>query len=255
MEGFFTKLFRSGLQPVEVGRRIQREMAENRTISVNRVYGPNEFRIFIGPEDNQRFEPIKSGLETEFKEVVMQTAKDNRWNLMGEPSIKFHVVDELGKGEFRVESSMVAGAGAPPPPASTRQAEGDNVGETRALSFDTAERLGLARAAELVVLDQHGRPHERIAITRYPVVIGRQSGCDVVLADPNVSRRHAELRRDGDRWVLVDLGSTNGTYVNGKQEQERSLRDGDRVSFGSSSLLFKSIKRSPDATAAWEGQA
>ena len=89
-------------------------------------------------------------------------------------------------------------------------------------------------------LDDDGKPKERISITREPVVIGRLSSSDVVLSDPNVSRRHAELRRDSGRWTLVDLGSTNGTLVNGKLAKEHALKDGDRIAFGTSELLFKS---------------
>jgi pSer/pThr/pTyr-binding forkhead associated (FHA) protein len=108
------------------------------------------------------------------------------------------------------------------------------------VSFDTADRLRLARTgAELIVLDQRGEPSERISITREPVVIGRMSSNDVVLADSNVSRRHAELRRDLEGWLLVDLGSTNGTLVNGKLAREHRLRNGDKLTFGTSELVFK----------------
>ena len=100
--------------------------------------------------------------------------------------------------------------------------------------------MGITSAgAELVVLDEGGQEKERISITREPVNIGRLSTNDVVLSDSNVSRRHAELRRSGDRWVLVDLGSTNGTLVNGKLAREHELRNGDRVSFGTSELIFE----------------
>ena len=93
VEGFFTKVFRSGLQPVEVGRRILREMAEGKTVSVNRVYAPNEFRVFLGPHDHERFDQMRAGLEREFSELVIEQAKQNRWNLMGLPRISFTEVD------------------------------------------------------------------------------------------------------------------------------------------------------------------
>src|SRR5919106_4842958 len=89
VEGFFTKMFRSGLQPVEVGRRILREMAENKTVSVNRVYVPNEFRVLMGSDDFDRFKQMEAGLQREFSELVIEAAKENRWNLMGIPKIEF----------------------------------------------------------------------------------------------------------------------------------------------------------------------
>jgi hypothetical protein len=240
VEGFFTKVFRSGLQPVEVGRRILREMAEGKTVSVNRIYAPNEFRVEMGSDDYARFSQMEAGLAREFSELVIEQAKQNRWNLMGLPRIVFVEVEGKGRGEFKVEASLSADPDGAAPPASTRPPDEADAGATRAISTDTADRLGVrGSGASLVVLDQSGKPAERIAITRAPVVIGRLSTNDVVLPDPNVSRRHAELRRAGDGWLLVDLGSTNGTLVNGKLATEHSLEDGDRLAFGSSELVFE----------------
>jgi hypothetical protein len=240
VEGFFTKVFRSGLQPIEVGRRILREMAENKTVSVNRIYAPNEFRVAMGPEDYERFAQMEAGLQREFSDLVIEQAKENRWNLMGLPRIYFVADESMGRGEFRVEASLAADADVVGPRVSTREPDADDVGASRALSSDTADRLGVpGSGAELIVLGDDGNPREKISITRDPVVIGRLSTNDVVLADSNVSRRHAELRRDGDRWVIVDLGSTNGTMVNGKLVKEHPLQDGDKISFGTSELLFK----------------
>jgi hypothetical protein len=241
VEGFFAKIFRSGLQPVEVGRRILREMAENKTVSVNRVYVPNDFRVLIGPDDYGRFKQMEAGLQREFSELIIDAAKENRWNLMGMPKVEFVEDAGIGKGEYRVEASLTADAeSGPSPRVSTREPSesGDNV--TRAISSNTADRLGLARSgAELVVLDDAGQPKDRISITDPPITVGRLSSNDVVLSDPNVSRRHAELRLNDGRWVLTDLGSTNGTLVNGKLAREHPLSDGDRLSFGTSELIFE----------------
>jgi hypothetical protein len=242
VEGFFTKVFRSGLQPVEVGRRILREMAEGKTVSVNRVYAPNEFRVLMGADDHSRFSQMEAGLVREFSELVIEEAKHNRWNLMGLPRITFEETD-MGKGEFKVEASLSADADVPGPRVSTRQSAEQQGADGRAVPTDTATRMGLASTgAELVVLDDSGKPKEKISITRTPVVIGRLSTSDIVLADSNVSRRHAELKKDGDRWVIVDLGSTNGTVVNGKLAREHTLKDGDKISFGTSELQFKTGK-------------
>jgi len=240
VEGFFTKVFRSGLQPVEVGRRILREMGEGKTVSVNKVYAPNEFVVRMGPEDHERFDQMEAGLRKEFSELVIDAAKENRWNLMGLPNISFHSDEGLGKGEFRVDASFEAREDAPG--VSVHEPEDDGPSSTGALSLSTAHRLGLAdEAPQLLVLGSDGEPLERISVTRHPVVIGRLSSTDIVLSDPNVSRRHAELRRDGDRWILVDLGSTNGTLVNGKAIKEHQLSDGDRLTFGKSELVFKAV--------------
>jgi Protein of unknown function (DUF3662)/FHA domain len=240
VEGFFTKVFRSGLQPVEVGRRILREMAENKTVSVNRIYAPNEFRVFMGSDDLGRFSSMEAGLQREFSELVIDAAKENRWNLMGMPRISFAEAEELGKGEFRVEASLTADKNVGVGRVATREPDARDAFATRAISSETAERLGIASSeATLVVVDERGRQKERISITRAPVTIGRLSTNDVVLADSNVSRRHAELRRSGGGWTIVDLESTNGTTVNGNAIAEQALEHGDKLGFGTSELIFE----------------
>ena len=239
VEGFFTKVFRSGLQPVEVGRRILREMAEGKTVSVNRIYAPNEYRVLMGPDDHSRFSQMEAGLQREFSEIVIEEAKLNRWNLMGLPRISFVPVEKMGKGEFKVEASLSADGDVPGARVSTRDRDDKDMSNTRAVPANTADRLGLANAGAELLVYEDGTAKDKISITKEPVVIGRLSTNDVVLSDPNVSRRHAELRRDGGRWVLVDLGSTNGTVVNGKLSREHPLKDGDKLTFGKTELVFK----------------
>jgi Protein of unknown function (DUF3662)/FHA domain len=239
VEGFFTKLFRSGLQPVEVGRRILREMAEGKTVSVNRIYVPNEFEVSMGPEDHERFAGMEAGLVREFSDLVIEEAKQNRWNLMGIPRISFEQVESMGRGEFKVEASLAADAGAPH--ASTHEPpRGIDPSQTRAISLGSAKHSGLSRGSALLeVLDESGQVKDKISISRSPVTIGRLSVNDIVLGDANVSRKHAELRSDGGRWIVMDLGSTNGTLVNGKPATKRPLDDDDRLTFGSTELVFR----------------
>jgi hypothetical protein len=240
MEGFFARLFRSGLQPVEVGRRIQREMEEGRTVSVNRMYAPNDFRITMGAEDFARFSPMEPALVREFSDLVIEQAKQNRWNLMGRPRISFEATEDMRQGQFTVEGSLTADPDMPAPGVSTREPDRADLSATHAIAANTAERLGLTQGpARLVVLDSSGGRSDHISITNTPVDIGRLSSNDVVLSDPNVSRQHARLHRDGDRWILQDLGSTNGTSVNGSAALEHELHHGDRLSFGTSELVFE----------------
>lgn len=240
VEGFFTRVFRSGLQPIEVGRRILREMADGKTLSVNKVYAPNEFRVLMGAEDHERFAQMEAGLRKEFSELVIESAKQNRWNLMGLPEVNFEADPDMGKGEFKVEASFAASASEAAPVA-TREPDKNDPTSTGAVSLGAAEEMGIARSSDpqLIVLDADGSPAERITITREPIVIGRLATNDVVLADANVSRRHAELRKVDGRWTVRDLGSTNGTIVNGKLASEHALDDGDRLSFGTSELIFQ----------------
>jgi pSer/pThr/pTyr-binding forkhead associated (FHA) protein len=147
---------------------------------------------------------------------------------------------DLGRGEFRVEASLTADKNVGVGRVATHEPDERDGSATRAISTGTAERLGLSSSgASLLVLDEKARRKERISITRAPVTIGRLSTNDIVLADPNVSRRHAELRRKEGRWTLVDLGSTNGTTVNGKPAREQPLEHGDTIGFGTSQMIFE----------------
>lgn len=239
VEGFFTKVFRSGLQPIEVGRKILREMAENKTVSVNRVYAPNEFRVQMGPDDYSRFSQMEAGLQREFSDIVIQAAKENRWNLMGLPRITFHETEGFGKGKFTLEAALSADPDVAGPSVSTHDPSTSDPSMTRAVAIAPGERSGASDGATLVVLDDEGNETERISISKAPVTIGRMSSNDVVLSDQNVSRKHAELRHEGGRWLIVDLGSTNGTSVNGKLAREHALDHGDRITFGAIELIFE----------------
>lgn len=221
VEGFFARIFRSGLQPVEVGRRILRAMADEATISVNATYAPNHFRVVMGPEDHARFAQMEAGLVREFSELVIDQAKADRVHLMGLPRIEFVADDALGPGQFRVEAFHTAD----PQPAGRAAKE-------------PTQGFAAGGLAELVLLED-GTPATRYTVSRTPAVIGRLATSDIVIDDPNVSRRHAELRRDDDGWMLVDLGSTNGSLVNGKLARTHRLRDGDRLTLGSSELIFR----------------
>jgi hypothetical protein len=240
VEGFFTKLFRSGLQPVEVGRRILRELAEGKTVSVNRIYVPNEFEVSMGEEDYERFVGMESSLVREFSDLIIETAKQNRWNLMGVPRISFEPVETMGRGEFKVEASIAADDAAAPRVSTHEPSHDDDPSMTRAISLDSAQRLGVTGGSALLeVLDDSGTVKEKISISNSPVTVGRLATNDIVLGDANVSRRHAEFRNDGGDWILTDLGSTNGSLVNGKPSTQQRLKDDDRLTFGSTELVFR----------------
>jgi len=103
--------------------------------------------------------------------------------------------------------------------------------ETEAVS---AEELGLGR--ETVSLTFNGTKHE---LDGGQAVIGRSKECDIQLPDPNVSRRHAEVRQEGAAYWVIDLDSTNGREVNGRRQKRAKLRQGDRITLGSTELVFR----------------
>lgn len=219
VEGFFAATFRSGLQPVELAKRLLREMDDGRTVGVHEVWAPNHFVFSLSPEDADRFEQAEQALVSELKQVVREAAAERAWGLVGPPEVEFQVDRSLSRGRFHCEASLVEGEPEAPAPSTT--------------SVDSP-----GGGASLTVLED-GRPGRTYRLGRASVTIGRLPECDIVIADPGASRQHAQVRFDGERFVVSDLGSTNGTLVNDVQADERALEDGDRVTIGSTVLQFR----------------
>jgi hypothetical protein len=177
VEGVFAKAFRSGLKPVEIGRRLTRDMDLHRTLGVNGPLAPNHFSIALAPADSEQFETFSEVLTRELAESVRDHARAEGYGFVGPVHVELHVDDSLTQGQFLVASGFQEAPG------------GAAVGS--------------------IFLDD-GR---RIEIGEAPLAIGRMPECDLNLSDANVSRKHAEIRRQGTGFVVVDLGSTNGTLL------------------------------------------
>ncbi len=202
VEGTLAKPFRSNLQPVEIGRRLTREMDLHRRVGVRGLIAPNAFAVTLSPADVDRFSNFIDALSRELSDAAREHARVESYSFVGPVEVEIFEGSSLKAGRFTVVAEV-------------RESE-DGV------------------LAELVLPD--GR---RVPIGSEPLVIGRLPECGVVLQDTNVSRRHAELRRSGDEVVLTDLGSTNGTRVNGAPIREYVLGSGDEVSVGSTRLIFE----------------
>ncbi|HJS25985.1 MAG TPA: DUF3662 and FHA domain-containing protein [Actinomycetota bacterium] len=212
VEGFFATTFRSGLQPVELAKRLMREMDSAKTVGVREVWAPNRYVFTLSEQDGTRFEQAEQALVTELKQVVREAASERGWGLVGPPEIEFEVDEGLGKGRFRCLASFVEG-------------------EEELLPQPAPGGRG-----SLVTLAD-GRS---TALDRPSMTIGRLPECDVVVDDAGASRQHAEVRRTDEGFALTDLGSTNGTLVNGSPIRERLLEDGDRITIGETILEFRS---------------
>jgi Protein of unknown function (DUF3662)/FHA domain len=237
IEGMFGRAFRTNVQPVELARKLAKEMDDHRTISVSRVYVPNEYTVYLSPDDRAQFETYEPSLVEELKEHLADHARRERYALLSAPRVGIETDDDLAVGEFGIATRMVQ----PEPGRARERASSSGPGETMvyhrpaapAKEIDEADG-GIEPPAALL-----GRDGERHAIDKHRVVIGRSRECDIQISDPNVSRRHAELRREGKAFWLVDLGSTNGVDVNGRRQHRAKLNDGDRVTLGTTELTFR----------------
>jgi hypothetical protein len=236
-EGIFGRAFRTHVQPVELARKLVKEMEDHRVISVSRVYAPNEYTVYLATADRDQFASYEDSLRGELQQYIAENARRERYELLSAPEVRFETDDDLEMGEFGIATRMVQGA-APQPGEPPSQAEPGGTmvyrkppPETEAVS---AEELGLGR--EIVSLTVNGTKHE-LDGTR--VTIGRSKDCDIQIPDPNVSRRHAEVRQEGAAYWAIDLDSTNGMEVNGRRQKRAKLRQGDRITLGSTELVFR----------------
>jgi hypothetical protein len=241
VEGVFGRAFRSHVQPVELARKLAKEMDDHKSVSVSRVYVPNEYTLYLSPSDREQFSSYEDSLLTELSDYLSEHARREGYALLSTPRVLAEEDEDLQVGEFGIATRMAhpRQARAQPPPEVVPQA---SPGETKvykppvateAVSPDDAEALGLAHAPPVLIAN--GRRHE---LTR-TLVIGRSRECDVTLDDPNVSRRHAEVRQEDGAWWVVDLGSTNGVEVNGRRVDRAKLEPDDEILLGTSALRFE----------------
>jgi hypothetical protein len=235
-EGVFGRAFRTHVQPVELARKLVKEMEDHRVISVSRVYVPNEYTVYLGPADREQFTSYEDSLRSELEQYIAENARRERYELLSPPQVLFETDDDLEMGEFGIATRMVQGAAPQPGEPEPQPEPGATMvyrksAETEAVSV---EELGLGR--EIVSLTVDGTRHE---LDGRKVTIGRSKDCDIQLADPNVSRRHAEVRQEGAAYWVIDLDSTNGMEVNGRRQKRAKLRQGDRITLGSTELVFR----------------
>ena len=243
VEGTFSRAFRSEVRPVELARKLAREMEEHQSTSLSRTYVPHEYRIFLSPRDRQRFAGYETSLADELAGYLLEHARRERLTLRARPVIEFETDPLLGLGEFGIQTGEVHPEAAEP--AGPSQPEPVRAGEAagRTMIYSSAGRIAepleeRARTRDqkaLLLLD--GR---RLVVGPAGVVVGRSRQCDIVLEDPNVSRRHLEVRPRGGSWVVADLGSTNGSRINGRPiEGSEVVRPGDKIEVGSTRLTFE----------------
>ena len=205
VEGVFARAFKSGLRPVELGRRLIREMDDNRSVGVrgDTTLVPNSFTVALSDSDLQQFEGVHDSLTRELADAAREHARDEGYSFMGPIEVRLEPDPRLHTGAYQITGRMVEGEG------------GSGAGSIVLPSGD------------------------RFTLTESIITVGRHPESNLVLADPNVSRNHAEIRPNGDRYQVVDLGSTNGTRVNGVRIDKQTLQDGDELTFGNTRMRFE----------------
>lgn len=251
LEGSFGRVFRSEVRPMEIARKLTREMDEHRTMSVSRVYVPNEYMVWLSPPDRDRYQEVEDEVIDELCAYLLEHARREQLILASQPLISFHTDEELSLGEFGIQARLVRieeheedrsretpMVGVEP---SSSPEPVDEHGQTMIYSSSARVRGPVeearARRPARALLSVGGR---RLPVPSQGGVVGRSRDCDIVLEDTGVSRRHAELRPQGEGWTVTDLGSTNGVRVNGLDVRGvHPLRAGDRLELGSTEVVFE----------------
>jgi hypothetical protein len=246
VEGVFGRAFRRQIHPVEIAKGLTKQMDEGRMVSISRTYAPNDFTVHLSREDSESIRAYQASLRDELIQYASTHAENKNYHLMTPPRVRFETEDTLRFGEFGVTAKLTGGdgpreKGAPQDTSGqtrifrTEESTGGEVEQgTVAISTGEARRHGLAREIVELALGNEVHPLEG----RGPWAIGRSQDSDIVINDPNVSRRHARISRADNGFLVEDLGSTNGTLLDGAPIDRERIEGGDELTFGQTTAHF-----------------
>jgi hypothetical protein len=205
-EGVILRAFKSGVHPVELGKKLIRELEGNKTIGVTRVYVPNRYEVGLSAKDYSRFESYQAVMATELENLLISYSK------------------ELREGEFWIKARM----------------EGDlPQAHEKVETHEGILRRADATGPGLLEMLDSGEVSPVFALENASIQIGRIADSDIVLPDPNVSRAHARVEHKGDAYIITDLDSTNGTWVNEQRVTSAHLFENDIIRLGSTRFIFR----------------
>jgi hypothetical protein len=236
VEGFFARAFRSGLQPVELAKALQRYAADYQQVGLDGVFIPNVYRYDLAPEDLDRFGSFREMLEAELSEVVRRTATERNWHLQGPVRIEFERNSGVPIGTYELRGKVEAPVNAMAP---GDVAEAAPQPAAAPLPAAAPSILSPSQARRAVLIAETGPEAGRRFAIAGGAVVGRLPECDISLDDPSVSRRHARIGRQDGMWFVEDLGSTNGTRVGDRSVTRAELADGDELRLGNVRLVFQ----------------
>jgi Protein of unknown function (DUF3662)/FHA domain len=245
VEGVFGRAFRRQIHPVEIAKGLTKQMDEGRMVSISRTYAPNDFTVHLSREDTESIQAYQASLRDELIQYASTHAENKNYHLMTPPRIRFETEETLRFGEFGVTAKLTGGdgpreKGAPQDTSGqtrifrTEDTGGEVEQGTAAISANEARLHGLAREIVELALGDEALPLEGPG----PWGVGRSQENDIVINDPNVSRRHARISRSDNGFVVEDLGSTNGTLLDGAPIDREMIEGGDELTFGQTTARF-----------------
>lgn len=235
IEGFFNARFSGGLQPVEIAKRLAREMESDRTVGISQVYVPNQYSVFLGSEDYERLTPYGQAIRDELALFVAAEAKRKGYTIVGKPIVDIFCDEAGGRGKFRVVSRY----SEPLPEEPEREATGPvQISDTQVFGrMPPASRQ--ASIAGLLTVVKGLDTGLQVDLGAERANIGRRESNELPLTDMNTSRLHAYVVYEDGGHALYDAKSLNGTYVNNHRVTRKRLKAGDRIKVGNTVILYE----------------
>lgn len=238
IEGFFNKKFSSGLQPVEIAKQLVRQMDDEKTVGISRIYVPNSYMVYLNQADYERIGSYSQSICHELSLYLIEQAKQRKYTINGTPTVELHQEESAGKGQFRITSCF-----SEPLPEEAELADGEMVGneisDTRIfdkLECDVKKKPYLAGILTVVEGPDMGMTTHMGA---HRVNMGRRASNELPLTDMNTSRLQAYVVYEEQTHVLYDAKSLNGTYVNNHRIMRKELETGDLIKIGNTVILYE----------------
>lgn len=233
IEGFFKERSGGRLEPVEIARRLFREMRDKKMVSISNVYVPNEYIVSLNPADLENISALSTKLAEEMEGYIREKSLVKRYILTGRPAVRIKPGEDVPPGELRIGSTF-----SEPPP---EEPEKEKIEQTQTFKpLKLKEPVLRSDPNGLIEVRSGPESGSIFALKKFPSVIGRRPCCDIMLNDSAVSRRHARLDRQDGRYSITDLDSTNGTSVNGARITGKVLLSpGDVITLGTTVFVFK----------------
>ncbi|MCL0081608.1 DUF3662 domain-containing protein [Peptococcaceae bacterium] len=247
IEGFFKDKFKGRVQPVEVAKRLAREMRNKRRVSVDNVYVPNEYKVLLHPEDWKSIGAFNKLLSLELQDYLVQKATKKDFTLVGPPLVTIAQSTATTPGHIQVQTTFKESIlPMESPQISTTAAIATEQGTQKYQPVkDTSSLISVKQKMMRLVIKSGPDTGKEFSLENRRLIIGRRESCDIVLTDLNVSRKHAQLDCHASisealcQCVLTDLQSTNGTLVNGKKITKQLLEFGDVIIFGNTECIIE----------------
>ncbi len=237
IEGFFKDKVSGPVQPADIAKKLAREMRDHRRVSISSIYVPNEYTVFLHHTDWDGISSFSGALADELQDYISHKAAERKYSLAGRPLIKFVADGNIAAGSIVVESYFSD------VPAEEEKSDPKFAPLEYTQHFTPVKDKSLSDVTLLVhakIRVESGPDRDKIFnLNKASVVIGRREGCDIVLTDDSISRKHARLDRRRDVYTIHDLGSTNGIKVNGDKITARELKSGDVLTLGVTVCTFK----------------